>query len=62
MIFTDSVDLFERAMASQQDYKALQLAFADDDILPQYRLLILELANELDEIGTSAKQSNFLMN
>jgi uncharacterized membrane protein (TIGR01666 family) len=55
MIFTDSVDLFERAMASQQDYKALQLAFADDDILPQYRLLILELANELDEIGIAVK-------
>jgi len=51
MIFTDIVDLFEITMSSYQDYKALHEAFKDDDILEQYRQLILELSNELDEIG-----------
>ena len=51
MIFTDIVDLFEITMSSYQDYKALHEAFKDDDILEQYRQLILELSSELDEIG-----------
>ncbi|MES2849258.1 MAG: FUSC family membrane protein [Bacteroidota bacterium] len=55
MIFTDIVDLFERTMTSYQDYKALHEAFDDDEILQQYRELILELSNELDEIGIAVK-------
>ena len=55
MIFTDIVDLFERTMTSYQDYKALHEAFDDDGILEQYRQLILELSNELDEIGIAVK-------
>ena len=55
MLFTDIVDLFERTMTSYHDYKALHDAFNDDDILEQYRQLILELANELDEIGIAVK-------
>lgn len=55
MIFTDVVDLFERTMTSYQDYKALHEAFDDDDILQKYRELILELSNELDEIGIAVK-------
>lgn len=55
MIFTDIVDLFERAMTSYQDYKLLHEAFDDDDILQQYQQLILELSNELDEIGIAVK-------
>ncbi|MGC4099853.1 FUSC family protein [Ferruginibacter sp.] len=55
MMFTDIVDLFERTMTSYHDYKALHDAFAEDDILEQYRQLILELANELDEIGIAVK-------
>ena len=55
MIFTDIVDLFERAMTSYHDYKTLHDAFDEADILEQYRQLILELANELDEIGIAVK-------
>ncbi|GAB2815253.1 FUSC family protein [Ferruginibacter profundus] len=55
MMFTDIVDLFERTMTSYHDYKALHDAFNDNDILEQYRQLILELANELDEIGIAVK-------
>lgn len=55
MIFTDIVDLFERTMTSYHDYKALHDAFDDADILDEYRKLIVELANELDEIGIAVK-------
>lgn len=55
MIFTDIVDLFERTMSSYQDYKALHDAFDEDDILEQYRQLVLELSNELDETGIAVK-------
>jgi uncharacterized membrane protein (TIGR01666 family) len=58
MMFTDIVDLFERTMASYHDYKALHDVFKDDDILTQYRGLILELANELDEIGIAVKSGD----
>lgn len=55
MMFTDTVDLFERTMTSYHDYKKLHDTFNDNDILEQYRQLILELANELDEIGIAVK-------
>lgn len=55
MMFTDIVDLFERTMTSYHDYKKLHDTFNDNDILEQYRQLILELANELDEIGIAVK-------
>jgi uncharacterized membrane protein (TIGR01666 family) len=55
MLFTDIVDLFERTMASYHDYRALHDAFEEDDILNRYRSLVLELANELDEIGIAVK-------
>lgn len=55
MIFTDVVDLFERTMTTYNDYKAMHEAFSDDDIPERYRLLIVELCNELDEIGIAVK-------
>ncbi len=58
LMFTDIVDLFERTMTSYHDYKALHDIFKDDDILEQYRQLILELATELDEIGIAVKSGN----
>src|SRR5580698_9954880 len=51
MIFLDSVDLFERIMTSQQDYRLLHRLFDNSQILEEYRKLILDLAAELDEIG-----------
>jgi uncharacterized membrane protein (TIGR01666 family) len=55
MIFTDIVDLFERAMSAYNDYKAMHEAFIEDGILEQYHQLILKLSNELDEIGIAVK-------
>ena len=55
MIFTDIVDLFERTMSSYHDYKALHEVFDEEDILEQYHQLVLELSNELDEIGIAIK-------
>lgn len=58
MIFTDIVDLFERTMTSYQDYKALHDAFKDEEILEQYRQLIIQLSDELDEIGIAVKSGD----
>lgn len=51
MLFLDSIDLFERMMASQQDYRYLHRLFDNSQLLEECRKLILELATELDEIG-----------
>jgi uncharacterized membrane protein (TIGR01666 family) len=51
MIFLDSVDLFERIMTAQQDYRLLHRQFDDTPLLEECRVLILDLATELDEIG-----------
>jgi uncharacterized membrane protein (TIGR01666 family) len=55
MIFTDMVDLFERTMNAYHDYKDLHEVINDAEIFEQYRLLIIELSNELDEIGIAVK-------
>lgn len=55
MIFLDVSDLFERAMTAHQDYKKLHAYFRDTGIMHEYRLLILALADELDEIGIALK-------
>jgi len=51
MIFLDSIDLFERIMTSQQDYRLLHQMFDNSQLLEECRKLILDLAAELDEIG-----------
>jgi uncharacterized membrane protein (TIGR01666 family) len=51
MIFLDSIDLFERIMTSQQDYRLLHRFFDDSQLMEECRKLILDLASELDEIG-----------
>ncbi len=51
MVFLDVSDLFERAMTAHQDYKKLHDYFADQGIMQDYRLIILALADELDEVG-----------
>jgi len=55
MIFLDIVDLFERIMTSHQDYEALHHYFNDSDILMRFKKLLLELAEDLDDIGLSVK-------
>jgi len=51
MIFLDSIDLFERIMTAQQDYRLLHRLFDNSQLLEECRKLILDLASELDEIG-----------
>jgi uncharacterized membrane protein (TIGR01666 family) len=51
MIFLDSIDLFERMMTSQQDYRLLHRFFDDSQLMEECRKLILDLATELDGIG-----------
>jgi uncharacterized membrane protein YccC len=51
MIFLDAIDLFERIITSQQDYRKLLHFFDGTGIMQECRSLILELAAQLDEIG-----------
>src|SRR3984957_14127726 len=51
MIFLDIMDLFERIMTSQQDYRLLHRFFDDSPLMEECRKLILDLATELDGIG-----------
>ncbi|GGB09067.1 FUSC family protein [Puia dinghuensis] len=51
MIFLDIIDLFERIMTSQQDYRMLHEFFDESGLMQECRGLILDLAAELDEIG-----------
>lgn len=55
LMFTETVDLFERAMTSYQDYRALHSYFDEDDILERYRSLILCLSSEMENIGIAIK-------
>ncbi len=55
MIFLDIVDLFDRSMTSEEDYKALHEYFDDYGILDQYQAIIIRQAYELDEIGIAIK-------
>ena len=45
------IDLFERIMTSQQDYRMLHQFFDGSGLMQECRKLILELAAELDGIG-----------
>jgi uncharacterized membrane protein (TIGR01666 family) len=58
MIFRDTLDLFERTMTSYQDYEALHRYFANNDILSRYQLIMLEIANQLDDIALAVKIGN----
>lgn len=51
MIFLDIIDLFERIMTSQQDYRMLHAFFGNTGLMQECRKLILDLAAELDDIG-----------
>lgn len=51
MMFSDSVDLFEQVMTTQQNYKALRGYFKEGMILETFRRLILEVVNQLEKTG-----------
>jgi uncharacterized membrane protein (TIGR01666 family) len=58
MIFLDTVDLFERIMTSQRDYRLLHKAFDNDDVLPHFQNVLLLIANELDAIAIALQQGS----
>ena len=51
MIFLDIIDLFERIITSQQDYRLLHQSFDNTDLMLECRKLILDLAAGLDDVG-----------
>ncbi|HVS95691.1 MAG TPA: FUSC family membrane protein [Puia sp.] len=53
MMFLDTIDLFERIMTSQQDYRELHHFFDGTGLMREFRGLILGLAAELDDIGVA---------
>ena len=55
MMFLDSIDLLERVMTSQQDYRELHREFDDAGILDDYAEMILALGDELFEIGLAVQ-------
>ncbi|GAO42887.1 FUSC family protein [Flavihumibacter petaseus] len=58
MIFLDSVDLFERIMTSQQDYRKLHAMADDSGLLPQFEDMIVSLANEAETIGLALQEGS----
>jgi uncharacterized membrane protein YccC len=56
MIFLDSVDLFERIMTSQQDYRQLHSAADELNVLPTYGRFINRLAAEAENIGLALQE------
>ncbi|MDF2381694.1 FUSC family protein [Nostoc ellipsosporum NOK] len=55
MIFTDTVDLFEKTTTSFYAYETLHREFDSTDILQHYQETILKIADELDEIGLAVQ-------
>jgi uncharacterized membrane protein (TIGR01666 family) len=55
MIFTETVDLFEKIMTAYQDYKTLHRYFDGTDILGRFQQVIIELADELETIGIAVQ-------
>jgi uncharacterized membrane protein (TIGR01666 family) len=55
MMFLDSIDLLERVMTSQQDYRELHKEFDEAGILDDYAEMILALGDELFEIGLAVQ-------
>jgi uncharacterized membrane protein (TIGR01666 family) len=56
MIFLDSVDLFERIMTSQQDYRQMHLVMDKTGLLPAFQSQILLLAEEMEKIGLALQE------
>ena len=63
LMFLDIIDLFERVMSSQQDYKQLHQYFDNTDILEKFRSLLLQICDDLNETGIAVKSGKpYIMN
>jgi uncharacterized membrane protein (TIGR01666 family) len=56
MIFLDSVDLFERIMTSQKDYRLLHQLMDNSGLLPAFQTQIRLLSDELEKIGLALQE------
>ncbi len=56
MAFIDTLDLFERIMTSQQEYRLLHQHFGNTVLLPAFKEAIVQLANDLDELGIAFQE------
>jgi uncharacterized membrane protein (TIGR01666 family) len=55
LIFLDIIDLFERVMSLQPDYKLLHHDFDHSHILEKFRSVLLLISEELNETGIAVK-------
>ncbi len=51
LVFVDVVDIFEQSMATHYDYQAIRKQFAPTGVLPGFRRLIAEVADELANLS-----------
>lgn len=58
MIYLDVTDLFESIMTSYHDYKILHDYFDKTGILEDFHQLVIQLADELDEIGLAVQSGS----
>lgn len=54
-IYIDATELFESIMTTFQDYKVLHKQFDETGILQKIKELIIELADELEQVGIAVK-------
>ncbi len=57
LIFLDIIDLFERVMSAQQDYKLLHEYFDQTEILEKFRDLLIVISEELNDTGIAVKSA-----
>lgn len=56
MSFLDTIDLFERIMTSQQEYRMLHEHFDKTGLLQVYKEAILQLSDDLQELGIAFQE------
>lgn len=60
MAFIDTLDLFERIMTSQQEYRLLHKEFDNTPLLPAFQDTILQLADDLEKVGIAFQEGRGL--
>ncbi len=58
MIFTDTVDLFERITTTFYAYESMHTYFDNSEVLPRFQQMIYAVTNELDETGIAIQSGS----
>src|SRR5690606_4008172 len=53
LVFSDTIDLFEKSMSTQYDYDELKAKFGQTATFKEIKITLVRLANELDNFGYS---------